>query len=202
MGMVKWIVWAPAYLALASGALAQQPATMRVSGTIASFDGRVLAINSAKLGEVKINLTDNVVVYGVSKATLADIKPGAFIGVGAIPQSDGSQRAIQVTVFAEVQRGQGEGHRPWDARPNSTMTNATVDETVAGVDGHVVMVKYKGGEKKIVVPTDAVILAYAVGDKNELKPGAQVAITRATKTPDGGLEANRVNVGRGGVVPQ
>ena len=199
--MIARIAFASAFLALAGGsAWAQQ--SMRVAGTIASFDGRVLAINSAKFGEVKINLTDNVAVFGVTKATLADIKPGAFIGVGATPQSDGSQRAIQVTVFAEVQRGQGEGHRPWDARPNSTMTNATVEQTVAGVGGQVVMVKYKDGEKKIVVPSDAVILAYAVGDKNELKPGAHVAIIRAMKKPDDLLEANRVNVGRGGVVPQ
>ena len=199
--MIARIAFVSAILALAgSSAWAQQ--SMRVAGTIASFDGRVLAINSAKLGEVKINLTDNVAVFGVTKATLADIKPGAFIGVGATPQSDGSQRAIQVTVFAEVQRGQGEGHRPWDARPNSTMTNATVEQTVAGVDGQVVMVKYKDGEKKIVVPPDAVILAYAVGDKNELKAGAHVAIIRAMKKPDDSLEANRVNVGCGGVVPQ
>lgn len=199
--MIARIAFTSAILALAGGsAWAQQ--SMRVAGTVASFDGQLLAINSANLGEVKINLTDNVAVFGVTKATLADIKPGAFIGVGATPQSDGSQRAIQVMVFAEVQRGQGEGHRPWDARPNSTMTNATVEQTVAGVDGQVVMVKYKDGEKKIVVPPDAVILAYAIGDKNELKPGVHVAIIRAMKKPDDSLEANRVNVGRGGVVPQ
>jgi len=200
-GMIARVAFASAILALVGGsAWAQQ--SVRVAGTVMSFDGRVLAINSAKLGDVKINLTDNVTVFGVTKATLADIKPGAFIGVGAMPQSDGSQRAVQVTVFAETQRGQGEGHRPWDARPNSTMTNATVEQTVAGVDGQVVMVKYKGGEKKIVVPPDAVILAYAVGDKNELKPGAHVAIIRAMKKPDDSLEANRVNVGCDGVVPR
>jgi len=138
----------------------------------------------------------------VRKATIADIKPGAFIGVGAMPQADGSQRAIQVTVFAEVQRGLGEGHRPWDARPNSTMTNGAVDKTVASVDGEVLMVKYKGGEQKIVVPPEARILSYAVGDKSELKPGAHIAIVRALKKPDGTLEASRVNVGRGDVVPQ
>ena len=199
--MIARIAFASAILALAGGSAWAQQST-RIAGTVASFDGWVLTIKSAKLGEVKINLTDNVAVFGVTKATLADIKPGAFIGVGATPQSDGSQRAIRMTVFAEVQRGQGEGHRPWDARPNSTMTNATVEQTVAGVDGQVVMVKYKDGEKKIVVPPDAVILAYAVGDKNELKPGAHVAIIRAMKKPDDSLEANRVNVGRGGVVPQ
>ncbi len=203
MQMLKPFALACAILAYAVvGASAQQPQSMRVSGAVESFDGNVLAIKSAKDGEVKVNLTGDAAVFGVTKATIADVKPGAFIGVGAMPQPDGSQRAVQVTVFAEVQRGQGEGHRPWDARPNSTMTNATVDQTVAGVDGQVVMLKYKDGEKKIVIPADAVILAYVVGDKAELKPGAQIAIVRALKKADGSLEANRVNVGRGGVVPQ
>ena len=201
--MLTRLTFAAATLALAAGgAYAQQPPSLRVSGTVESFDGHVLAIKSAKLGEVKVNLTDNAAVFGVSKAAIDDIKPGAFIGVGAMPQPDGSQRAIQVTVFAEVQRGVGEGHRPWDARPNSTMTNGAVDKTVASVDGQVLIVKYKGGEQKVVVPPDAKILAYAVGDKGELKPGARVAVLRAQKQPDGTLEANRVNVGRGEVVPQ
>jgi hypothetical protein len=199
--MLKGIVVTAALLA-AGAAYAQQPPGVRVSGTVESFDGHVLAIKSAKLGAVKVNLTDNAAMFGVSKATIADVKPGAFIGVGAMPQADGSQRAIQVTVFAEVQRGLGEGFRPWDARPNSTMTNGAVDKTVASVDGQVMVVKYKGGEQKIVVPPEARILSYAVGDKSELKPGAHVAIIRALKKPDGSLEANRVNVGRGDVVPQ
>ena len=201
--MFKHIVLVSATLVLAAGATwAQQPQTVRVSGPVDSFDGHVLAVKSAKLGDVKINLTGDAAVFGVSKATIADVKPGAFIGVGAMPQPDGSQRAIQVTVFAEVQRGVGEGHRPWDARPNSTMTNGAVEQSVASVDGQVVMVKYKDGEMKIVIPPDAAILAYAVGDKAELKPGAHVAIIRALKKPDGSLEANRVNVGRGDVTPQ
>ena len=189
-------------LALAANAAAAQRQSLRVSGTVESFDGHVLAIKSDKLGAVKVVLTADTRVFGVSKATLADVKPGAFIGVGAMPQPDGSQRAIQVTVFAEVQRGLGEGFRPWDRQPNSTMTNATVAETVKGVDGQVLTVKYKGGEKKIVVPPEAVILAYSPGDKSELKPGAHIAIVRALKKPDGSLQANRVNVGRGGVVPR
>jgi hypothetical protein len=184
----------------ATAVLAQQPATVRVSGTLESFNGQVLSIKTSE-GEVKVNLTGDATVFGVANATLADVKPGSFIGVGALPQADGSQRALQVTVFAEVQRGLGEGHYPWSARPNSTMTNATVDQTVGSVDGQVVMVKYKDGEKKIVIPPDAVIRAYVVGDKAELKPGAAVAIVRAVKKPDGALETNRVNVGRGGVVP-
>ena len=201
--MIIKCVSAAAVIAVAATAVcAQLLPTVRVSGTVENFNGRVLSVKSDKLGEVKINLTGNVTVFGVSKATLADIKPGSYVGVGAMPQRDGSQRAVQVTVMAESQRGLSEGHRPWDARPNSTMTNGTVDETVAGVDGRVLTVKYKDGEKKIIVPPDAIIRAYGAGDKSELKPGAHIAIVRALKQPDGSLEASRVNVGRGELVPQ
>lgn len=200
--MLKRIACVLVLATFATGVSAQQPQGMRVAGTVESLDGQVLSVKTAASGTIKVNLTADAMVFGVSKATLADVKAGAFIGVGALPQADGSQRALQVTVFAEVQRGLGEGHRPWDRQPNSTMTNATVDQVVGGVDAQVVTVKYKDGEKKIVIPPDAVILAYRVGDKAELKPGAAIAIVRAMKKPDGSLEANRVNVGRGGVVPQ
>ena len=179
-----------------SSVWAQQ--TMRVRGTIERVDGPTLVVKTRD-GEVKVNLTENAGIFGVVKASLADIKPGAFIGVGAMPQPDGSQRAIQVTIFSEVQRGTGEGHRPWDRQPNSTMTNATVDTTVAGIDGQVLTVKYKDGEKKII---DASLLRYEVSNRSELKPGANIAIIRAVKKPDGTLETDRVNVGREGVVPQ
>jgi hypothetical protein len=180
-------------------ALAQQP--QRVRGTIESVDGSTLVIKQGEGPDVTVKLTDNVQVFGVVPATLADVKPGAFIGVGAMPQPDGSQKAIQVMIFAESQRGLGEGFRPWD-RPGTTMTNATVDTTVAGVDGQEVTVKYKDGEKKIIIGKDAVIRAYVAGDKSELKPGAHIAIVRADKLPDGTLQTARINVGRDGVVPQ
>ena len=201
--MIRRTFLALAFLTVAAiGARAQQPPAMRVSGVVQSFDGHLLAVKSAKLDELKINLMPDVAVFDVSAATLADVKPGAYVGVGAMPQADGSQRAIQVTVMAESQRGLSEGHRPWDRERNGTMTNGAIDKTVAGVDGQTIIVKYKGGEQKIVVPPSAVILAYSVGDKNELKPGAHVSIVRAVKKPDGSLEANRVNVGRGEVIPQ
>jgi hypothetical protein len=184
----------------ATSAAAQQQKPVRVVGTIVGVDGPTLVIKPRDGGEVKVNVTEKLAVYGVVKATLADVKTGSFIGVGAIPQPDGSQKALQVMIFAEQQRGLGEGHRPW-TRPGSTMTNATVDTTVAGVDGQVVMVKYKDGEKKVVVPPEAVIRRYVVGDRNELKPGANVAINNAMKKPDGSLETSRVNVGREGIVP-
>jgi len=199
--MIGRFAFAFVLLLLAAGISGAQQ-TLRVTGVVENFDGRVLAIRSDKLGEVKVSLAANATVFGVAEAELADVKPGSYIGVGAIPQPDGSQRAIQVTILAESQRGLSEGHRPWDARPNSTMTNGTVDQTVGSVDGQVVMIKYKDGEKKIVVPPDAIIRAYVVGDKSELKPGARIAIVRALKRSDGALEADRVNVGRGEVVPQ
>ena len=180
-------------------AYAQQPQTTRLRGVIEKADGGTLTVKS-EAGELKIAVADNAQVYGVTKATLADVKPNSFIGVGAMPQADGSQKAIQVMIFAEAQRGLGEGHRPWD-RPGSTMTNGTVDTTVKAVEGQMLTVKYKDGEKKIVITPESVIRAYVVGDKSELKPGAAILIVAATKKPDGTLEANRVNVGRGGIVP-
>jgi hypothetical protein len=184
---------------IATSTSAQQAQTQRVVGEIAGVDGRTLVVKTRD-GEVKVGVTDNVTVFGVVNATLADLKPGAFVGVGAMPQPDGSQKATRVMIFAEVQRGTGEGHRPW-VQPGSTMTNATIDTTVGSVDGQVLMVKYKDGEKKIIVPPGLAIQQYVVGDKSELKPGAKILITAATKKADGSLETNRVNVGRGGVVP-
>ena len=184
-------------------AFAQPAPTQRISGTIERVDNHTIVVRPLEGGGTfEIDLTSKVAVFGVSNAKLDDIKPGAFIGVGAMPQPDGRQRAVQVTVFAESQRGIGEGHRPWDARPNSTMTNGTVDERVASVEGPVLTVKYRDGEKKIVVPADATILAYSVSDLGELKPGAHVALLRVTKKLNGSLEADRVNVGRGGVIPR
>lgn len=184
-----------------SPAWAQQ--SVRVQGTITAVDGPTLTVKSPDGAEMKVSVADKVRVFGVIKATLADIKPGAFVGVGAMAQADGSQRAVQFTIFSEDLRGTGEGHRPWTRGPQSTMTNATVDTTatVSGADGPIVILKYKDGEQKIVVPPDATILQYITSDKGELKPGAPIAST-AVKKPDGTLEAARINVGRGGVTPQ
>ena len=186
--------------AFSISAVAQQAPPIRVAGKVTGMDNGVVAVKDAKGEELKINVPANLAVMAVSKGTLADVKPNSFVGVGATPQADGSQKAIRVVVFAESQRGTGEGHRPWD-RPNTTMTNATVDTTVSSVDGQVVSVKYRGGEQKIVIGPDAIILVNSAGDKSEVKPGANVAFPAVTKKPDGTLEANRVNVGRGDVTP-
>jgi hypothetical protein len=198
--MIRILTGAAIAAALVVTSVQAQQKPVRVVGTIVGVDGPTIVVKQRKGNEARVTLTDKVAVYGVVRATLADVKPGAFIGVGAMPQADGSQKAIRVMIFAEVQRGTGEGHRPWN-RPGATMTNATVDTTVAGVDGQVLRVRYKGGEQRIIIGPDAIIMAYLVGDRGELKPGAHIAINAANPKPDGSLEASRVNVGRGDVVP-
>ena len=174
--------------------------TVRVSGTVEKLEGDTLMVKAPDGASLKITLKSNVEVVGVVKASIADIKAGSYIGSGAMPQADGTQKAIEVHIFAESQRGTGDGHRPW-TQPGSTMTNGAVGDAVAGVDGPVVTVKYKGGEKKIVVGPDTPIVRYEAGDKSELKPGAKIRITNAVKKLDGTFEAGRISVGRGDIKP-
>ena len=186
---------------LGSGASAQQPQTVRIRGTIEAVDGPTLMIKSRDGTDMKVRMTDNVAVFAVVKTELSEIKPGSYIGVSALPEPDGTQKALAVHIFPEAQRGAAEGFRPWDLRPNSTMTNATVAETVKGTDGQNILVKYKDGEKKVVVPPETPIVTFVAGDKSEVKPGAKIIIFGAVKKDDGTLEANRVNIGRDGITP-
>lgn len=184
-------------------AFAQIEPPLRLPGTIEKAEGDSIWVRPLEGGGLfEIELDKKLIVFGVAKGTLADLKPGVFIGVGAMPQTDGSQRAIQITVFAESQRGLGEGFRPWDRAPGGTMTNATIDTTVAAVDGHTLTVKYKGGEQKIIVPPDVTILRYASGERGELKVGAHVVVPVVKRKLDGSLGADRINVGRDGVIPR
>jgi len=182
-------------------ASAQQSPTVRIRGTIESVDGNTLGIKTREGSDVKVRMTDNVAVFAVVKTSLSEIKEGSYIGVTGMPQPDGTQKAIAVHIFPENQRGAAEGFRPWDARANSTMTNATVAQTVEGTDGQNITVKYKDGEKKVVVPPDTPIVTFVASDKSEIKPGAKLIIFGAAKKEDGSLEANRVNVGRDGITP-
>jgi hypothetical protein len=185
-----------------SASFAQQPQTVRVRGTVEAVDGPVLAVKSRD-GQTsyKVKMTDNVAIRGVIKAALADIKENSFIGVTGMPQSDGSQKAVEIHIFPEALRGTGEGFRPWDLLPNSTMTNATVAQMVKGVSGDEITLKYKDGEKKIVVAPETVIVTYVPGTKDELKPGAKIFIAGANKKEDGTLEAASISVGRDGLTP-
>jgi hypothetical protein len=175
-------------------AIAQQPPTpSRVRGTIEAVDGDLLSVKSRGGEDVKLHMTGDMRVVGITKV-------GSFIGTTTVPGPNGSQNAVEVHVFPEDMRGTGEGSRPYDLRPNSTMTNATVAETVAGNDGHTLKVKYKDGEKKVLVSPDTPVVTFGPADKSDLKAGAKV-IAFMKKLPDGSFETNRVTVGRDGLTP-
>jgi hypothetical protein len=181
-------------------ALAQQTSPSRVRGTIEGVDGETLTVKSRSGEDVKLTMTGDIRVVGIIKIALSDIKVGSFIGTTTVPGTDGSNNAVEVHVFPEDMRGTGEGSRPYDLRPNSSMTNATVAESVVGNDGHTLMIKYKDGEKKVVVAPDTPVVTYVPAGKSDLKPGAKV-IAFMKKLPDGSFETNRVSVGRDGLTP-
>jgi hypothetical protein len=185
----------------ASLAWSQDAPPVRVRGTIERVESPVFVVKLRDGAELKIVLAENAVAAGIVKATLADIKVNSFVGIAAMPQPDGSQRALEVLIFPEAMRGTGEGHYPWDLRPQSTMTNANVEQTVTGVDGQTLTVKYKEGEKKIIVPPDVPIVTFVPGDRADLKPGTKIFIGAAKKLPDGTLQAARVNYGKDGLTP-
>jgi hypothetical protein len=200
MKSMKFLTAAALVTVLASSALAQQ--TQRVKGTVDKVDGNTLYVKGPDGAPITLKLTNDALVVGVVKATLADIKEGSYIGSGALPQPDGTQKAVEVHIFAESQRGTGDGHRSnWDGAPNGTMTNGAVGNTVSSVDGQAIMIKYKDGEKKIVVGPNVPIVKYEIGDKAEIKSGSAINVVAAKKTPDGTFEAARINVGRNGLVP-
>ena len=191
-----------AAFAVSSASAQQGQQTQRLSGTIEKVTGNSLLVRSKEGAEQTVTLADKALIVGVTKASLADIKEGSYIGSGAVPQADGTQKAVEVHIFAESQRGTGDGHRDgWPGAPNGTMTNGEAGNPVTGVDGLSLMVKYKGGEKKLLVTPSTPIVQYQVSDASALKPGAAISINAATKKPDGAFETNRINVGLNGVIP-
>lgn len=182
-------------------AIAQQPPVpSRVRGTIEAVDGDVLAVKSRGGEDFKLHMTGDMRVVGIVKVSLADIKVGSFIGATTVPGPDGRPNALEVHVFPEDMRGTGEGSRPYDLRPNSTMTNATVAESVAGNDGHTLTVKYKDGEKQVVVSPETPVVTYVPADRSDLKAGAKL-IAFIKPLPDGSFETSRISVGRDGLTP-
>src|ERR1700675_4072647 len=182
-------------------AIAQQPPTpSRVRGSIEGVEGDVLSVKSRGGEDVKLHMTGDMRVVGITKISLPDIKLVSFIGTTTVPGPDGSQNAVEVHVFPEDMRGTGEGSRPYDLRPNSTMTNATVAQSVVGNDGHTLRVTYKNGEKKVVVSPNTPVVTYVPADKSDLKAGAKV-IAALKRLPDGSFETDRVSVGRDGLTP-
>ena len=195
--------------ALAVTSASAQQKNVRVRGTIEQVDGPVLTIKSRDGDTLKVRMADDAKVVALVKATLADIKPGSFVGSTAMPQEDGRWKAVEVHIFPEAMRGTGEGDRPYDYKPKSTMTNGTVSalakSTVNGAvekaEGTTLTLNYKEGEKKIDVTPETVVVIYAPGSMDELKSGAKIYIPAATQQADGTLMTARVNVGRGVTPP-
>jgi hypothetical protein len=188
-----------ALVCIALPASAQE--TVRIRGTIERVEGPVYVVKNRDGAELKLTVTDNPLFVAIVKSTMADIKPGMFVGSTGLTQPDGSQKAIEVHIFPESMRGTGEGHYDWDLKPQTKMTNANVEQTVAGVDGQMLSVKYKDGEKKLLVTPETAVVTYVIGDRNDLKPGTRIFVAAAKKQPDGTLQTPRITYGKDGLTP-
>jgi len=185
---------------LCSIALAQAPApTQRLRGTVKSFDGTTLLVAERSGETVPLALADNFSVNEVVPIELAAIRAGSYIGTAALPGADGSLRAVEVLVFPEAARGTGEGHSAWDLQPGSTMTNATVAELTATPQGRAMTLRYKDGEKTVIVPDGVPIVTFKPGDRTLLVAGAKVVVTAQLR--DGKPTALRALAGRNGFAP-
>jgi hypothetical protein len=175
--------------------------TVRIRGTIERVEGPIYVVKNRDGAELKLTVTDNPLFVAIAPSTMADIKPGMFVGSAGTMQPDGTQKAIEVHIFPESMRGTGEGHYDWDLKPQTKMTNGNVEQTVAGVDGPLLSVKYKDGEKKLVVTPETVVVTYVPGNKEDLKPGTRIFVGAAKKQPDGTLQTPRITYGRDGAGP-
>lgn len=188
---LKQAILLGAAILLAGPALAQQPT--RVRATIEQVDGNTLALKARDGTPLKLVLADNATVTAVMKRSLDDIKVGEFVGTAATLQDDGTWKALEVHIFPESMRGTGEGHRPWE-KPRSSMTNATVTDTVKKVNGHTLTLRHKDGEQTVVVSDETPIVGYEPGDRSDLAVGRAIFVAAATKGEDGTLHAARISV--------
>jgi hypothetical protein len=190
-----------ALLFAAATASAQNPDMVRVRGTIQGVDGQTLDVKGRDGSAVKVKLADDVKVLAVDRKSMDDVKQGVFVGITAMPQPDGSQKAVEIHIFPEALRGMGEGHRPWDLVPNSTMTNANIESAVASSDGKELVLKYKDGEKKFTVPANIEVVMFDPAAVADLKPGEKIFVVAGKKQADGTVLAPSIVVGRKGVNP-
>jgi hypothetical protein len=189
-----------ALVCLALPASAQD--TVRVRGTVERIEGPVYIVKTRDGSEVKLVTTEDKPLFvAIVPATMKDIKQGMYVGSAGMMQEDGMQKAIEVHIFPESMRGTGDGHYDWDLLPKSKMTNGNVEQAVTGVDGPVLHVKYKDGEKKLVVTPQTVVVTYEFGKREEVKPGTRIFVAAAKKQPDGTLLTPRITYGRNGEGP-
>jgi hypothetical protein len=175
--------------------------TVRVRGTVERIEGPVFVVKTRDGSDLRLTVTDNPLFVAIVPAKMSDIKPGMFVGSAGMMQEDGTQKAIEVHIFPESMRGTGEGHYDWDLLPKSKMTNGNVEQAVTGVDGPVLSVKYKDGEKKLVVTPQTVVVTYEMGKREEIQPGSRIFVAAAKKQADGTLQTPRITYGRNGEGP-
>ena len=186
-----------ALMATASAVWAQQAPPVRIRGEITKVEGNTLSVKSRTGEALTVKLAEPPRISAMVKSSLADIKEGSFIGVSAMPQPDGTQKAYAIHIFMDTQRGVvAERFSDWDSRPGSTMTNANVATAVAGKDGRELLMKYKDGEKKVIAPPGVISARTVPGNAGDLKVGAKVLVAAAQKQPDGSLSAPNITVGR------
>jgi hypothetical protein len=183
------------------GSPASAQDTMRLRATIEKVDGPVYTVKNRDGTEWKLTVSDPPLYVAIAPATMADIKPGMFVGSAGMMQEDGTQKAIEVHIFPESMRGTGEGHYDWDLLPKSKMTNANVEHMVTSSNGQMLSVKYKDGEKKLLVTPETIVVTYVPGSKDDLKPGTKIFVSAAKKQPDGTLQTPRITYGRNGAGP-
>jgi hypothetical protein len=175
--------------------------TVRIRGTVERIEGQIFVVKNRDGSEVKLTVTDNPLFVVIVPGKMSDIKPGMYVGSAGMMQEDGTQKAIEVHIFPESMRGTGDGHYDWDLLPKSKMTNGNVEQAVTGVDGPLLSVKYKDGEKKLVVTPQTVVVTYEMGKREEIVPGTKIFISAAKKQADGTVQTPRITYGRNGAGP-
>ncbi len=188
-----------AFAGVGACAFAQTPLPRIIRGAIVSVDGANVAVRTRAGESVHLRLKDGQEITAVIPAALADIKPGVFVGTAATPAGDGTLKAMEVHIFPEAQRGTGEGFRPFDLAPGSSMTNANISAMIDTVSGPKLTLTYKGGEQTVTLDKSTPIVTFAQGDAGDLQPGADIDMFRPTAASDGAVEAARVLVGRNGL---
>ncbi|PDS41185.1 hypothetical protein CO662_22905 [Rhizobium anhuiense] len=179
--------------------LAEEAEPVRIRGTLIEMSADHMKIHARDGNDIEVGLSKDAPIFGVALTDLSAIKPDSYIGTAAAPQSDGTLKALEVHVFPSSMRGAGEGSRPWDLTPNSTMTNGAVG-SILGTEGRTLTVKYKDGEKKVVVPADVPIVSLEPGDTSLLMTGAKVLVL-AARGKDGSQTAVFIGVGKNGITP-
>jgi hypothetical protein len=200
-GIARRVLAAASLMSICMVLPASAQETVRIRGTVERIDGPVYVVKNRDGAEVKLTLTDNPLFVAIVPAKMADIKQGMFVGSAGMMQPDGTQKAIEVHIFPESMRGTGEGHYDWDLLPKSKMTNGNVEQAVTGIDGPLLSVKYKDGEKKLMVTPETVVVTYEIGRKEEVQPGIRIFVAAAKKQPDGTVQAPRITYGRNGQGP-